>query len=158
MLNPGALVKAGLYAVEVTNPPAGPGPRGSWWAGMSGAALQCEGLLVGVVTADPAGFDSRRLITVPITAVVEDPVFRELVARYCGRAPVVEPVELAGLAEPVRAASSPAGLLRADVAGTPFRDRPELDQLQGWCGAGSGSRSGWSWARVGRARPAWPTT
>jgi tetratricopeptide (TPR) repeat protein len=135
VINPGSLVKSGLYAMEVRNPPAAPGPAGSWWAGMSGAALldQGQGLVVGVVTVDPRGFDSRRLVTVPIAAVAGDPEFRELVARHCGRAPVLEPVELIGLAEPVRAPDSPAGLLRADAAHTPFRPRPELDQLLRWC-------------------------
>jgi hypothetical protein len=101
VINPGALVKAGLCPVEVTNPPARPGPGGSRWAGMSGAAVLCEGLLVGVVTVDPAGFDSRRLVTVPVTAVTADPQFAGLVATHTGATPVVEPVELAGLAEPV---------------------------------------------------------
>ncbi|MBV9013977.1 MAG: trypsin-like peptidase domain-containing protein, partial [Pseudonocardiales bacterium] len=30
-INPGSLVKAGLYAMEVHNPPAGSGPAESWW-------------------------------------------------------------------------------------------------------------------------------
>jgi hypothetical protein len=143
VINPGALVKAGLYAVEVSNPPAAPGPVGSWWAGMSGAALLCHNLLVGVITTDPKGFDSRRLVAIPITVVISDPEFRRLVIEHCGRGPVVEPVELVGLGEPVRAADSPAGLLRADVADTPFRDRPELDRLQRWC-----QRSEWSSIRL----------
>ncbi|MGH3847274.1 MAG: trypsin-like peptidase domain-containing protein [Pseudonocardiaceae bacterium] len=133
VINPGSLVKAGLYAVEVSNPPAGPGIGGSGWAGMSGAAVLCQGLVVGVVSVDPAGFESRRLVTVPVTAVTGDPGFAALVAGHCGRAPVVEPVELVGLGEPVRAAESPAGLLRAEVAETPFRSRPGLEQLQQWC-------------------------
>jgi len=158
VLNPGALVKTGRYAVEVTNPPAAPGPDGSRWAGMSGAGLLCEDLLVGVVTVDPAGFDSRRLVTVPVTAVTADPGFAALVAEHVGAAPIVEPVELAGLAEPVSAPDSPAGLLRADAATTPFRARPELTQLTDWCRA-----PGWSSTRLvvgagGRARPAWPAT
>ena len=132
-INPGSLVKAGRYAMEVHNPPAAPSGDGSGWAGMSGAALRCHDLVVGVVTQDPRGFDSHRLVTVPITAVSADPEFRALVTRHCGRAPAMEPVELHGLAEPVEPARSPAGLLRADVAGTPFRDRPELDHLTRWC-------------------------
>ena len=143
VINPGALVKAGLYAVEVTNPPAGPGADGSRWQGMSGAALLCDGLLVGVVTVDPAGFDSRRLVTVPVTAVTADPRFAALVAAHTGAAPIVEPVELAGLVEPVAAPDSPAGLLRADVADTPFRPRPELAALQRWC-----QESAWSATRL----------
>ena len=132
-INPGSLVKAGLYAMEVHNPPAGSGPAESWWAGMSGAAVLCQGLLLGVVTQDTDGFNSRRLVAVPITTVITDPGFAALVSRHCGRVPVVEPVELVGLAEPVVVADSPAGLLRAEVALTPFRDRPEFDELQRWC-------------------------
>jgi tetratricopeptide (TPR) repeat protein len=137
-LNPGSMVKSGLYAVEVTNPPARSESGGSAWAGMSGAALLCPDLhkrdvLVGVVTVDPAGFDSRRLIVVPLRMVASDPGFAALVAEHTGVAPVAEPVELAGLAEEVEAAVSPAELLRADVADTPFRARPELAQLAAWC-------------------------
>ncbi|MCY7340624.1 MAG: trypsin-like peptidase domain-containing protein [Pseudonocardia sp.] len=143
VINPGALVKAGLYAVEVTNPPAGPDADGSRWQGMSGAVLLCDGLLVGIVTVDPAGFDSRRLVTVPVTAVTADPRFAALVAAHTGAVPIVEPVELAGLVEPVAAPDSPAGLLRAEVADTPFRPRPELAALQQWC-----QESEWSATRL----------
>jgi hypothetical protein len=100
---------------------------------MSGAALLCHQRVIGVVTTDPAGFDSRRLVIVPVATVSEDPEFRALITRHVGRAPMFDPVELAGLAEPVGAADSPAGLLRAAVADTPFRDRPELGLLGQWC-------------------------
>lgn len=133
VINPGSLIKAGMYAVEVTNPPTAPDADGSWWQGMSGAGVLCNGLLVGVVTEDPAGFGSRRLVMVPITAVTSDPDFVAQVVAHTGTAPVVEPVELAALAEPVVAPDSPAGLLRADVADTPFRYRPELAELHEWC-------------------------
>jgi hypothetical protein len=135
LINPKALAKSARYAVDVINPPDGPDLDGSWWAGMSGAGVLCNDLLVAVVVVveDPAGFNSRRLITIPLASVITDPDFRRLVTTHCGRPPVLEPVELAGLAEPVRAPDSPAGLLRADVADTPFRDRPELEQLRRWC-------------------------
>src|SRR4051794_2208482 len=45
----------------------------------------------------------------------------------------LEPVEFVGMAEPVVAPESLAGRLRADPAGPPSRDRPELDQLRQWC-------------------------
>lgn len=136
-LNPGSLVKAGRYAMEVTNAPAPPGVTGSRWAGMSGAAL-CAGagrqeMVIGVITADPAGFDSRRLTAVPITAIADDDGFRQLIEEHCGRAPVVEAVEFAGLCERAPAPESPAGLLRADAENTPFRPRPEFDRLYEWC-------------------------
>jgi hypothetical protein len=143
VINPGSLVKANLYAMEVHNPPTGPGPDGSLWAGMSGAALLCQQRLIGVVTTDPEGFDSRRLVTVPVAGVIEDPELRALLTRHVGRAPVLEPVELAGLAEPAPAPDSPAGLLRATVADTPFRHRPELDMLRRWCAS-----SPWSSIRL----------
>ena len=79
VINPGSLVKAGLSAMEVDNPPVGPGPGGSWWAGMSGAALLCQQRVIGVVTTDPEGFDSRRLVTVPVATVIKDPEFRDLI-------------------------------------------------------------------------------
>ena len=54
-ISPGSLIKAGLHAMEVDNPPAPPTDGRSWWAGMSGAAVLADGLLVAVVTKDPAG-------------------------------------------------------------------------------------------------------
>ncbi|MDQ2709438.1 MAG: tetratricopeptide repeat protein, partial [Actinomycetota bacterium] len=143
VINPGSLVKAGLYAMEVHSPPTGPDADGSRWAGMSGAAVLCQNRVVGVITRDPAGFDSHRLITVPVSTVLADPTFQELITQHRGRAPEVEPVELIGLAESVVAADSPAGLLRADVADTPFRPRAELDLLRGWCAG-----PGWSSIRL----------
>lgn len=136
VLNPSALVKSNLCALEVGNPPSPAGGEGSQWAGMSGAALRCPGradLVIGVVTQDPAGFDSRRLVATPITAVAQDARFAELVTDRTGHDLVIEPVELAGLAESVSAPESPAELLRADAATAPFRPRPELGLLREWC-------------------------
>ena len=132
-ISPKSLVKAGLYAMEVSNPPCGPSAAGSEWAGMSGAGVVCAGLLVGVVTTDPAGFDSRRLVTTPIAAIAGDPSFAGLVRDHTGSSPVLEPVELTGLAHRAEPPTSPADLLRADAAAAPFRDRPELGQLLSWC-------------------------
>ena len=140
LLHPKALGKTGRLAVEVSNPPAAATPHNTttpdtttWWAGMSGAAVLAGGSVVGVVTTDPRGFDSRRLVAVPITTCTPDPAFAALLAAHGGAAVTVEAVELAGMAEPVDPPDSPAGLLRADTADTPFRARPELTQLQAWC-------------------------
>jgi hypothetical protein len=100
---------------------------------MSGAAVLCDDLLVGVVTVDDPGFDSRRLVAVPVTAALADPEFAAVVARYLGTPPLVEPVELVRLSEPVLPPDSPAGLLRAEAATAPFRPRPELAELVQWC-------------------------
>lgn len=48
----------------------------------------CAGLLIGVVTTDPAGFDSRRLVTTPLAAILGDPSFSELAAACRGRVAV----------------------------------------------------------------------
>ena len=141
-INPGGRVKAGLYAIDVDNPPAPPDEGGSRWAGMSGAAVLADGFLVGVVVQDPAGFDSRELLSVSILRVLAAAGFRGVVEQHCGHV-VVEAVELAGVAERVRPPTSPAGLLRADVAPTRFRPRPELDQLIEWC-----QDPGWSSVRL----------
>ncbi len=132
VVNPGSLLKSGLQAIEVRDPPGRRTADGSAWAGMSGAAVCSGPLVVGVVALDPAGFDGRRLVATPVAAVVGNPGFADLVAAHCGRPPHLEPVELAALGEPVAEPTSPAGLLRADVATTPFRPRPELDQLREW--------------------------
>jgi len=60
-INPRSLLNAGQYAMEVSNPPSGPTAAGSGWAGMSGAGVLCAGLLIGVVTTDPAGFEALRI-------------------------------------------------------------------------------------------------
>lgn len=54
VINPGSLVKAGLVAIEVANPPSRASQDGSQWEGMSGAAVWCERLLTAVVVVDPA--------------------------------------------------------------------------------------------------------
>ena len=137
-INPGSRSKSGMLAMDVTNPPAPP-HEGSRWAGMSGAAVVMDGLIIGVAVQDPKGFDSRQLVALPVTRVLPDSRFRAVVREHCGHSPVAEPVELEGLAEQVRPPRSPAGLLRADVAETPFRRRPEFDLLVGWCRDGAGS-------------------
>jgi hypothetical protein len=45
------------------------------WAGMSGAALFCGPLLVGVVTVDPAHFGTDRLEAVPVSTMVAERAF-----------------------------------------------------------------------------------
>jgi hypothetical protein len=154
LINPKSLTKSARYAVEVTNPPDGPDPPGSRWAGMSGAGVLCDGLLVAVVVEDPAGFSSQRLVAVPIASVVTDPGFSRLVAAHCGRPPLLEPVEFVGLGEPVPRPGCCGPMWPTHRFGT----GPSLSS----CGAGisvtSGRRPGWLPAQEGRARPDWPAT
>src|SRR6185437_15386790 len=78
-INPGALVKSGMLAIGIDHPPSRTTATESPWAGMSGAAVWCEGLLTGVVVIDPAGYDSRRLVATPSSAFVTNQAFLALV-------------------------------------------------------------------------------
>ena len=156
---PGSRTKAALLAVDIDNPPAPLGDGASRWAGMSGAAVIENGFVVGVAVQDPKGFDSRQLVAVPVARFLADPEFCAVVRRHGGRVPIAEPVELAVLAERVRAPRTPAALLRADAARTPFRPSTRVRRA-GQPGAAerSGSRYGSCTGPADRARPVWPVT
>jgi len=71
--------KYGSLTVHIGGSVPLPGASGrSPWAGMSGAALFCGPLLVGVVTVDPAHFGTDRLEAVPVSAMAAEPAFRAL--------------------------------------------------------------------------------
>ncbi len=131
-ISPRSLARTGLLAIGVDAAPTRVRARASPWAGMSGAAVWCEGLLTALVVQDPAGFDSGRLVALPVSAFAGDARFRELISRHTGKPPVMEPVEFQALTPAAVPVDSPAALLRADVAPMPFRDRPELAQLLEW--------------------------
>ena len=74
--------RIGRYAINVVSAlPYEPARAGSPWAGMSGAAVLTEdgGRVLGVLTDDPASFEPSRLEAVPVTALLDDPAFAELV-------------------------------------------------------------------------------
>ena len=96
-INPLTMFKAGLVAIAVSNPPKRVEDSRSPWAGMSGAAVFCRGLLTAVVMRDSGGFASSRLMAVPVAALVGDPVFRRLVQQATGEPVTLVPVELDGL-------------------------------------------------------------
>ena len=131
-INPASLSKSGMYAMEVPQAPATKND-GSPWAGMSGAAILRHGAIVAIVVEDAAGFDAHRLIAVPVSAFVDDPEFARVVERETKREIVIESVELLPIAVTSPRLTSPAVLLRADIAPTPFRPRSELDTLRKWC-------------------------
>jgi hypothetical protein len=133
-INPRSGVKAGRWAVTVADPPQRVKDSDSPWAGMSGAGVFASDLLVGVVAQDAAGFASQRLSAVPVTACLEDPVFRALVEQAAGDEIVPAPVELVALFTRPLPANSPAQLLRADVQTVPFHGRQdEIRRLSSWC-------------------------
>ncbi|WP_240810346.1 tetratricopeptide repeat protein [Actinomadura sp. WMMA1423] len=154
-LNPGDRYVGDRYLVSLDQPAPrdGDGARGgdgSPWGGLSGAALFCDDLLVGVIAADPAGWGHGRLEATPAYVLHRDPGFRaalaELADRGLGPVPVLEPVEWAGLADVGEVApagaltGSPAELLRARREVAPFRGRAELlAKLRSWAGSGTGA-------------------
>jgi tetratricopeptide (TPR) repeat protein len=135
-INPVGGDKINRLAVDVDSPPAPTPPsRRSQWAGASGAGVFIGQFLVGVVTEDARGFDSRRLTMVPVTEFV-GAMAQTMWPEFQDVRSILEPVELAGLQSFLPDAQSPAALLRADVAAVPFhrhgRDE-SLDRLQRWC-------------------------
>ncbi|MGW2219454.1 trypsin-like peptidase domain-containing protein [Nonomuraea sp. NPDC001684] len=132
-VNPEAGVKQRRYHLQVLNSPKRSG-AGSPWAGMSGAALFADDLLIGVVVADHQGYGGARLLATRAEALFAEPGFLDAIAVPA----VLEPAELARLfSAPAdrRRPRSPAALLRADAEAvrwfTPRDD--ELARLVGWC-------------------------
>jgi hypothetical protein len=104
-------------------------PRQGGWAGMSGAALWCGPLLVGVVAWDPEAFGTGRLAAEPVTRLFDDRDFRALIGENV-------PVEAVGVPGPGPRVKplTPAFLLRADAETARFRSRAqELAELLSWC-------------------------
>ncbi|MDT0448559.1 tetratricopeptide repeat protein [Streptomyces hesseae] len=113
------------------------------WAGLSGAAMFCDGLLTGVMCTDFGGFAHTRLEVVPAYVLLNDGGFRRVLAEH-GVGTVLEPAEwkgLSGLSSRFRdrlaapaLPASPAALLEARRAVVPFRARKALlQELREWC-------------------------
>ncbi|WP_336159985.1 tetratricopeptide repeat protein [Amycolatopsis sp. VC5-11] len=134
-LNPGDGLVGGRYVMKLAGHPPG---GGSPWGGMSGAAMFCDGLLTGVIAADPAGRGHAALEAVPASVLLADQGFAAVVNACTGTAVArCEPVELQALAERGVPAgggvSSPAGLLSARKGIVPFRGRDTLlAELTSW--------------------------
>src|SRR6266536_852012 len=123
-------------AAEPTADPAAARETGRAWGGASGAAVFCEGLLVGVVATDDRDFANRRLHAVRIHTVLADPEFARLIAEDTGIPPVAEAVELKAFLQPPvgpARARTPGSLLAADVEAVDFAGRGTLlDDLAAW--------------------------
>ncbi|WP_424891476.1 NACHT domain-containing protein [Streptomyces sp. XH2] len=75
-LKPGSNLLSGRHALDSEHgPPLPPADGGSPWAGMSGAAVFVEGLLAGVVCADPQGWRHGRLTVTPSATLWQDFAF-----------------------------------------------------------------------------------
>ncbi|MFF4217425.1 NACHT domain-containing protein [Streptomyces nondiastaticus] len=75
-LKPGSNLLSGRHVLDSEyGPPLPPAGGGSPWAGMSGAAVFVEGLLAGVVCADPQGWQHGRLTVTPAATLWQDFAF-----------------------------------------------------------------------------------
>jgi tetratricopeptide (TPR) repeat protein len=141
-INPGNGFRAGAYFVDcdvVQRAPFGDSP----WEGISGAAVFCGDLLVGVVRAHHPGHLPVRLEVEPAYVLFGATGFLETLASFVpfpSRA-VLEPVEYGGLAVSNRAPDpglpplSPVELLQPDREIVPLRGREEqLATLSTWSG------------------------
>ncbi|MEX2985407.1 NACHT domain-containing protein [Streptomyces sp. C36] len=72
-LKPGSHLLSGRHVLDSDHgAPAPPADGGSPWAGMSGAAVFVDGLLAGVVCADPGGWRHGRLTVTPSETLWQD--------------------------------------------------------------------------------------
>ncbi|MFF0537111.1 tetratricopeptide repeat protein [Streptomyces coelicoflavus] len=111
------------------------------WGGLSGAALFCDRLLVGVVASDRAHSGSGQLNVVPAYVLFHDPDFRAALAGHDAASTGLEAVEFQHLADPGvgpgrpgSGVRSPVALLEARRQTIPFHGRQELlEELSAWC-------------------------
>ena len=171
-LAPLGQVRQGRLDLDVIS--ASPSARdgGSPWAGMSGAGVIADSHLVGVITVDPAGYQSR-LVAVPVGQLLADSGFQAVLANYgvpaeaepvgagwCLRLPGGQTVSLAPAYRPIspRVRPEPSILLRPEHGLVPFLGRQaELAQIATWCQDVPGSpvllvtgAGGWGKTRLGR--------
>jgi tetratricopeptide (TPR) repeat protein len=125
-ISPGTGLLSGRVYVDIV----GASPQPGDWDGMSGAALWCGPVLVGVVAYDPVAFASRRLAAEPAGRLAADPEFRAIL----GGNVIAEAAELARPGPRPGARGGPAHLLRAEARTARFRSRTaELARLDAWC-------------------------
>ncbi|MGI8330396.1 hypothetical protein ACRYCC_10565 [Actinomadura scrupuli] len=109
------------------------------WSGMSGAALLCSGMVVGLLIEDRRRYGpaSRRLTAVRTERLFTEPGFRTAIRGNHDTEPILEAVEFAHVLAPPavpRRPGSVAGLLRADHEIVRFRGRAtEIERLRAWC-------------------------
>jgi tetratricopeptide (TPR) repeat protein len=134
-INPGNHFVGNHHVMDITTHPPRWHGQGSPWGGLSGAALVCGDLVVGVVAADPAHSGHAQVEAVPAYVLHHDPAFRTTLEEH-GASRVLEPVELADLAhrQPAHRRLSPASLLEAHRRVVSFHGREDLmDTLTTWC-------------------------
>ncbi|MFF2026648.1 hypothetical protein ACFVW2_33250 [Streptomyces sp. NPDC058171] len=132
-----------VMALEQTPPTWTPTTRaGSPWSGLSGAALLCGGLVVGVMADDPAHSAYGTLEAVRVSVLHRDVSFRTALTTYGADSTVLETDTYREVAAPSavlppgpgRAPLAPAALLDPDRQVVGFHGRRELlRRLTTWC-------------------------
>ena len=141
ILSPLTGAVSGRYELASKTSLPGPAPDKEKvsWAGMSGAAVFSNGLLVGIVRSDRMARVGARLIATPMAELLADQEFQAIVSVATGWNPVCEPVELSGILESPyrdRDTRSVAALLRAEAETVGFHGRAaETERLESWCAA-----------------------
>jgi len=129
-LDPDTYTASDRYAVDLDAWPE------HWrdWAGVSGSAVTATtgGYLVGVIAWSDKPFAGRRLVAVPVRALLADAGFRAVLGRHMD-VPDVQPVELVPVLSRPRPAGSIGALLSADAGVSDFAGRErELAELAHW--------------------------
>jgi tetratricopeptide (TPR) repeat protein len=148
--------ESGLLTIHIIGSVPLPDQSGhSPWEGMSGAALFSGPLIVGVIVIDPAHFGTDRLEAVPVTMMVAEPDFREVVAGDVNATIILQAAEdvdatrgvLRAPHRPLPTKATPERLrqggshflLAAEYGIVPFHGRAEkLAELEEWCGGETG--------------------
>ncbi|MFJ9099509.1 trypsin-like peptidase domain-containing protein [Streptomyces sp. NPDC102405] len=134
-------VETDRYVLDLAgNPPLGPADS-SPWAGMSGGAVWCHGVLIGIAVADLPGWPHSRLEAVPAYVLLADAGFRELVQQHTERGVQLEPAEFADGAEAAAplVPRSVASLLHPRAETVRFSGRRELlTEMTEWSTKGDG--------------------
>ncbi|MDX3386360.1 tetratricopeptide repeat protein [Streptomyces niveiscabiei] len=137
-LDPLDAVERDRYVLNLTGtPPEGASP----WAGLSGGAVWCGDLLLGVAVADLPGWQHSRLEAVPAYVLLADPGFRNLLRQHTGQDAPLEPAEFADRAQPSAplVPASVALLLHPRAETVRFTGRADLlAELTAWCTDGDG--------------------
>ncbi|MFB8166350.1 tetratricopeptide repeat protein [Kitasatospora purpeofusca] len=138
-VNPASAALSNRYVVDLRTSRPGWTREVVPWGGLSGAALLCEGLVIGVVAAEVAHAEHGQLEAVPAGLLFRNASFRAALAEYGADSVRLEAVEFAAPAGPellglAGTDSSPSALLRPEQETVGFHGRQDLlADLVDWC-------------------------
>ncbi|GAA0587638.1 hypothetical protein [Streptomyces crystallinus] len=100
------------YSLRIDGRPPEGEAGSSPWQGISGAGVFCEDLLLGLVTAEPSGWNHGRLEAVPVRQLLDDRGFCDIIEQAAGTRPRLEAADIDGLFDnPPQPASAASYLL-----------------------------------------------